>query len=56
MQMQEYEMEITRISVLAPEEKEYRLHISDQLDEARHEMFRYQTQFDKAKTGITLGT
>ena len=49
-------MEIKRVLDLLPPEIEYRLHISDDLDEARHEMYRYNQQFDQTKTGKVMST
>jgi hypothetical protein len=34
-------MEINRVKTLIPPEIEYRLHLSEDLDESRHEMYRY---------------
>jgi hypothetical protein len=46
MNIADHQLEIQRVLDLLPPEIEYRLHISDDLDEARHEMYRYNQQFD----------
>jgi len=50
MAIVDHQMEIDRVKGLIPPEIEYRLHIIDDLDETRHEMYRYQQQYDQTKT------